>query len=222
MKMYAAENSKELNEYLRLTFFSKDPLLEKALQLAREKSLPNIELSLYDAHLLYVLTKANHVKIAVEIGTLGGYSGLHIARALPDDGHLYTFEKDKDHVELAEDVFQRADLEKKVTVIQGEALKTLPSIESKGPFDMVFVDADKNNYPNYFRWAQKNIKVGGMILGDNTLAFGHITDKEFHDDDLREQVESLKTFNHLCAQTEGFTGMMIPTGEGLTLSVRTE
>lgn len=222
MKKYAAENSKELNQYLESVFLKKDPFFEKILQLARKKNLPPIELSPYDGHLLHVLAKMNHAKTVVEIGTLGGYSGIHIARALPHDGHLYTFEKEKSHAELAEEVFRLAGLHEKVTVIQGEALKTLSSIENKGPFDMVFVDADKNNYPNYFRWAQKNIKVGGLIVGDNTLGFGHITDKEFEDEDLKKQVENLREFNTLCAQTEGFTGMMVPTGEGLTISVRTD
>ena len=108
-----------------------------------------------------------HGRRAIEVGTLIGYSAIHVARALPADGHLWTIEFERKHADLARANLAAAGVAAKVTVCDGAGVDVLPTLEPHGPFDAVFIDADKVNYHHYGRWAVANLRPGGIVLGDN-------------------------------------------------------
>ncbi len=189
---------------------------------AAKAGLPDIHVGPLDALHLEVLVRAARAKKAVEIGTLAGYSGESIARGLLRGGKLYTFEYDPRHAAVAKETFRRAGLSKRVEVIVGPALKNLKAIESKGPFDFVFIDADKVNYGRYFDWAAKHLRLGGAVAADNTFAFDFIADdaSKIKDERRRKNVRALQVFNRKVARDKRFASTIFPTGEGLTLAVK--
>lgn len=150
----------------------------------------------------------------VEIGTLAGYSGTWMARALPDDGKLYTVEKSAKHADVARRSFEHAGLEDKVEVHQGEALAILDNLSSKGPFDLVFIDADKTGYPDYLRWAVANLRSGGVVAAHNAYRSGRIFEPETDDD------RGMAAFNEALAAHPELDGIIIPMGDGMAVGVK--
>src|SRR5207249_3414648 len=114
-----------------------------------------------------LLCRLAGVTRAVEVGTLVGYSAIHIARALPAGGHLWTIEYEAEHAALARQNLATAGVADRVTVLQGAGVDVLPTLTGQGPFDAVFLDADKVSYAHYARWALANLRAGGLLLGDN-------------------------------------------------------
>ncbi|MEQ1878265.1 MAG: O-methyltransferase, partial [Bdellovibrionia bacterium] len=155
----------------------------------------------------------------VEIGTLGGFSGTCIARGLGDGGRLYTLEVNELNANVAREAFKTAGVGDRVDVLFGPALDSLSKIEKSGPFDLVFIDADKVNYINYFNWAARNLKIGGIVLADNTFAFGYIADDTTAGED-KPSVTALRQFNQAIANDKRFRSTILPTGEGLTFAVK--
>jgi caffeoyl-CoA O-methyltransferase len=219
-KQIAAENDPKIIDYLESTFKPEDEVLKTIRQIGEEAGLPMIQVGAMDALHIEILTRATHAKKAVEVGTLFGYSATCIARALPKDGKLYTFEADTRHAKLAQSVFKKFELENKIEVFTGPAMTNLPKITKEGPFDLVFIDADKENYPNYLNWAAENLKIGGIVIGDNTFAFGMIADEKFESTDDEKTVKAIKLFNNQAANGGRFRATLLPTGEGLTLAVK--
>lgn len=218
-KSFAASDPK-LAEYVRETFAPTDPLLDSARKSAARAGLPPIHVGPFDGLHLEVLTRLAGAKKIVEIGTLGGYSGLCLLRGAGAQGKLYTFEIEPKHAQAARQFFDDAGVGKQVEIFVGPALDQLPKIESNGPFDLVFIDADKVSYPNYLKWAARNLRIGGAVLADNTFAFGKIADSTFESQESRQTVDALRVFNWTAANGGQFRSTMIPTGEGLTLCVK--
>jgi caffeoyl-CoA O-methyltransferase len=133
---------------------------------------------------------------------------------------LYTFEFEPRHAEVAAESFRRAGVSAKTEIFVGPALANLPRIEKHGPFDLVFIDADKVNYPGYLAWAKRNVRVGGAILADNTFAWGMIGDERFDSPEDEAAVLALRRTNREAAEDPAFRATLLPTGEGLTLAVR--
>lgn len=219
-KTFGAPNDTAILQYLTSVFMPEDHVLNQIRRYSNESGLPSIHVGEFDGLHLEVLTKAINAKKIVEIGTLGGYSGVCLLRGGGPDAKLYTFEVSPKNAEVARKNFALAGLLEQTTIFEGPALENLNKIESHAPFDLVFIDADKNNYPNYLDWAHKNLKKGGVVLGDNTLAWGLIARTDLEDDRERKQIENLRKFNELCAKDGRFRATMIPTGEGLTLAVK--
>jgi caffeoyl-CoA O-methyltransferase len=223
-KSFAAQGA-ALADYVEATFRPEDEILAEIRKRAAAAGLPAIHVSPFDGLLLEVIARAAQAKKIVEIGTLAGLSGVCLARALPGDGVLHTFEYEPKHAEVARESFRKAGVEKKVTVHVGPALKNLPSIEEDGPFDLVFIDADKENYPNYLAWAAKHLRPAGVALCDNAFAWGLVAVgddapelKEGHNATARR---AIRATNAALADPRGpWRGMMIPTGEGLAMGVR--
>lgn len=198
---------------------------DQALRRIRENTvadgLPPISIGPDEGKLLDFLIRTCGAKKAVEVGTLAGYSGSWIARALPSDGVLHTFEFSAKHAEVARRNFESAGVAKKVRVHLGAALETLPKIDAEGPFDFVFIDADKPGYAGYLRWALAHTRPGAVVVADNAYLFGklHLDADQAGDDaagakSMREVLETMadpKLFSS-CA--------MIPTGEGMAVAVR--
>ena len=214
MKNYAAESDAGVLRYLNRVFKPEDPVLKEARERSLKAGLPEIQVGPLDALHLEVLARAAGARKAVEIGTLGGYSGIALARALGNAGRLHTFELDPKHAEVARESFRKAGVLDRVRIHVGPALERLPDCEPDAPFDLVFIDADKENYPAYLSWAADHLRVGGVVLGDNAFAFGEIVDGR------GAGPVAMREFNEVLAQGGRFRATMIPTGEGLALGVK--
>jgi caffeoyl-CoA O-methyltransferase len=220
-KDFAAAADPRIARYVEETFHPRDNLLQEVVDRTMANGLPQIQVAAMDGLHLEVLARAAGARKIVEIGTLAGYSGVCLARALPADGMLYTFEMDPKHARQAEETFRRAGVTSRVELRIGPALEKLREIEAKGPFDLVFIDADKISYPDYFDWAARFLKVGGLLVADNTLAWGLIADESFPTAEKASQVRGIRELNARAARDPRFRATLLPSGEGLTVAVRT-
>lgn len=213
-------NDRKIADYVERVFRPEDAVLKEIIERTKREGLPEIQLSAIDALHLEVIVRLVGAKKAVEIGTLAGYSGVTILRGMGKAAELHAFEIDPRHAAIAKKSFKKAGFEKEAVIYVGLALENLPKIEKKGPFDLVFIDADKVSYPKYLKWAEKNLRLGGVVVADNTFAFGMITDQCFNSSSEEEDVKALRTFNQDIAQGGHFRGTIFPTGEGLTVAVK--
>jgi caffeoyl-CoA O-methyltransferase len=181
--------------------------------------LPGIQVGRFDGLHLEVLARACGARRAVEIGTLGGYSGVCLLRGMGEGGFLHTFEVDPRHAEVARESFRRAGLERRVELHVGDAAERLADVAGRGPFDLVFVDADKLGYPAYLDWAEANLRVGGVVLADNTFGFGHVHEAR-PAGESPEAMAALRRFSERLARGGRFRATMLPTAEGLSLGVK--
>jgi caffeoyl-CoA O-methyltransferase len=204
-----------LAKWAEETFQPEDAVLREIRERAVKEGLPAIAVGPMDGLHLEVLARAAGATTAVEIGTLGGYSGVCLLRGLGPKGVLHTFEISEHHAQVARDSFAKAGFAKQAHVHVGPALEKLAGIESQGPFDVCFIDADKPSYPAYLKWAAEHLRVGGMVLGDNTFAWGDI-----HLPGGDEKRAALRRYNIDLAQGGRFRATMIPTAEGLAMGVK--
>ena len=167
-----------VDHYLAPLFAPSDPALDAALAASEAAGLPAIAVSAAQGRLLQLLAQANGSRRILEIGTLGGYSTIWLARALPARGTLVTLEYDPRHAAVAQANIARAGLAERVTVHVGAALDTLPKLEAAGagPFDFAFVDADKEHMAEYVNWAIRLAAPGALIVADNVVREGAVAD----------------------------------------------
>ncbi|MGD1099939.1 MAG: O-methyltransferase [Thermoplasmata archaeon] len=182
-----------VDAYLEEKLLPADPVLEEALRSSAAAGLPNIQVSPTQGKLLYLLAKALGARRVLEIGALGGYSTIWLARALPKDGRLVTLEVEAKHAEVASANIARAGLQDRVEIRLGRALETLPKIlaEKRGPFDLFFLDADKANTRAYFEWTLKLSRPGSLIVVDNVVRRGELADASSPSPDVRGMREFL-------------------------------
>src|SRR5438874_7048151 len=157
----AQYESEAIRAYLDRIHIPEDPGLERARTTPERAGVPDIAVGTSEGHMLGLLLKMIDARRVVEIGTLVGYSTIHLARALPADGRLWTLEANPRHAALARENIAAAGVADRVQLIEGPALDALPRLVEHGPFDAVFVDADKLNYPNYGRWAAEHLRTNG-------------------------------------------------------------
>ncbi|MFE4535611.1 O-methyltransferase [Streptomyces scopuliridis] len=164
-----------------------DEALSAALAASDAAGLPAINVAPNQGKLLHLLARIQGARTVLEIGTLGGYSTIWLARALPEDGKLISLEYDPAHAEVARANLAHAGLDKIAEVRTGAALETLPVLaaEDAGPFDLVFIDADKRNNPHYVEWALKLTRPGSVIIVDNVVRNGAVSDADSTDDAVR-------------------------------------
>ena len=172
-----------VDQYLTDTLVPADAALDAALHATADAGLPAISVSPNQGRLLHILALSHGARSILEIGTLGGYSAIWLARALPPGGRLITLEADPHHAEVARANLARAGLAEVAELRLGKALDTLPQLaaEGHGPFDLVFIDADKVNTAAYFAWALKLTRRGSLIITDNVVRNGAVIDAESHD-----------------------------------------
>jgi predicted O-methyltransferase YrrM len=186
-----------VDRYISDTLIPADPVLEAALTASKKAGLPAIAVAPNQGKLLMILAQAIGARSILEIGSLGGYSTIWLARGLPPDGRLVTLEFDPKHAEVARANIARAGLEDKVELRLGKALDTLPELaaEGLGPFDFIFIDADKGNYPGYLEWAVKLSRPGTLIIGDNVVREGGVIDADNSD----SSVQGVRKMNEIIA-----------------------
>jgi predicted O-methyltransferase YrrM len=186
-----------------------DPILDAALEDSAEAGLPDIAVTPSQGKLLYLLARMLRAKRILEIGTLGGYSTIWLARALPAEGMVVTLEADPKHFEAAQENIARAGLAKVVDQRLGLALETLPELEQEGagPFDFIFIDADKESSVEYFEWALRLSRPGGAILVDNVIRDGEVADPKTTD----ERVQGIRRLNEALAREPRVSATTIQT-----------
>jgi predicted O-methyltransferase YrrM len=165
-----------VDRYIDALFVADDAALKAALAASRAAGLPDIQVSAGQGKFLYLLAKMTGARRVLELGTLGGYSTIWLARALPEDGKLVTLEYEPRHAEVARENLARAGVADRVEVVVGPALSTLPGVieRTAGPFDLVFLDADKVNYSNYLTLVLGAVRSGSVILADNVVRGGAV------------------------------------------------
>jgi len=169
-----AQDWRAVDRYIEAALIGPDPVLEAALDAADQAGLPAIAVSPAQGKLLHLLARIQGARTVLELGTLAGYSTIWLARALPADGRLLTLEAEPRYAEVARSNLDRAGLTGLVEVVVGPALDTLPMVE--GPFDLIFIDADKQTYPEYLEWAMRLSRPGTVIVGDNVVRAGAVAD----------------------------------------------
>jgi predicted O-methyltransferase YrrM len=176
-----------IDDYMVQALSPSDPVLDQALADSRAAGLPAINVAPNQGKLLQLLARMIGARRVLEVGTLGGYSTIWLARALPADGKLISLEFSPKHAEVARANLARADLKVPVEVRVGPALDSLPGVaaDETEPFDLVFIDADKRNNPGYFDWALKLIRPGGVIIVDNVVRGGSVLKEESADPDVQ-------------------------------------
>src|SRR5436309_50599 len=176
-----------VDRYITDLLVPPDPALEAALQDSAAAGLPPYNVSPSQGKLLFLLARVQGARALLEIGTLGGYSTIWLARALPAGGRLITLEADPKHAEIARTNIARAGLDHLIELRLGKALEILPALaaDKRGPFDLVFIDADKPGTPDYFAWALKLSRVGSIIIADNVVRKGALIDANSTDPNVR-------------------------------------
>ena len=199
----------QVDQYFSSSLLGSDPILDGALEASAEAGLPLIAVSPNQGKLLQILAQMLDARSILEIGTLGGYSTIWLARGMRAGGRLITLELDPKHAAVAKKNLDRAGLGKVVDVRVGSALETLPRIaaEGRGPFDLIFIDADKANIPAYFEWAVKLSRPGALIIVDNVVRDGNVIDAESSD----ASVQGVRRFVEMLAARDDMSGTAIQT-----------
>lgn len=203
-------------QFLRDLFHSDDDDLSRLQEEAESEGIPNMSIGPEQGKFLQLLVQLTGARKVLEIGVLGGYSGTWIARALPEDGRLIGLELEQKHADFARRQWRRMGLAGKIEVRVGPALELLPHLAEEAPFDLVFIDADKGNYPEYLDYALRYSRPGTVILGDNVEMWGSLVDPEKQDWDW---VQGMRNFARLLSSHERLTSTVLPYPDGLAMAV---
>lgn len=188
-----------------------DPALARAYSAPAREGMPAIHLGRSEARLLGLLARLIQARRAVEVGTLAGFSAIELARGLAPGGRLWTIESDPHHAGVARGNLAIAGLGGRVTVLEGRGIDVLPTLAPEGPFDLMFLDADKEGYPDYGQWARDHLRPGGLLIADNVHLFGELLDEG-------ERPAAMRRFHEAAA--EAFDTTTIPTSDGLLVGIR--
>ena len=199
-----------VDNYISDLFLEADPALEAALGAISAAGLPAISVSPTQGKLLHLLAQVQGASKILEIGTLGGYSTIWLARALPAGGHLISLELDPKHAEVARANVARAGLADKVEIRLGRAVDSLKQLVAEGhggPFDLIFIDADKPGYADYLQWSLKLARRGTLIIADNVVRKGEVANPASSD----ANVQGIRRFNELLAAEKRVSTTVLQT-----------
>ena len=199
----------DVDQYFSDKLLPKDPILESAAEAAEKAGLPPIAISPNQGKFLQLLSQIIGAQSILELGTLAGYSTIWLARGMRPGGRLITVEVDPKHADVAKSNISRAGLKDAVEVRLGSALGVLPQLfaEKRGPFDLIFIDADKENIPDYFEWSMKLSHPGTLIIVDNVVRDGAVIDANSPD----PRIEGVRKFVDLLAAESRASGTTIQT-----------
>lgn len=206
----------QLQEYIFDLFVKQDEALTFAWEDTHQKGLPAISVKPDEGRFLQLLVRICGAAKAVEIGTLGGYSGIWIARGLPPGGKLITLEKEPYHAQIAREHFKRAGVADQIEIRVGDAHKLLGEISGEGPVDFVFIDAEKPGYETYFDWAIEHVRTGGVIAAHNAFRSGRVLEADSTD----ESTQAIKSFNRRIAAEPHVMSTIYPAGDGTLIAVK--
>lgn len=199
--------------FIREMFTPEDDTLRTVRQNIIDRGLPVINIRAEEGHMLLFLARLCGARRMLEIGTLAGYSGIWLARALPEGGTLITLEMDPRHAQIAREHFALAGVADRIQLIEGEAMHTLnTTLAGADPFDMVFIDADKDGYPDYYEWAVTHTRPGGLITAHNAFRSGYL----FADD---PKANPTRAMLKQMANDPRVTSTIVPVGDGFAAAV---
>ncbi len=202
---------RRLTLFVRALFAPEDAILQTVRQRTTEQGLPQIAIRPEEGQMLYFLASLIGARRILEIGTLAGYSGIWLARALPAEGELVTLELDPRHAQVAREHFRLAGLGERVRVLEGEAMHTLTHALADEHFDMVFVDADKTGYPDYLAWSVEHVRSGGLIAAHNAFRGGQLFADDPRSQATRQMLEAMAAHARLLST-------IIPVGDGIAVA----
>ncbi len=205
----------DLDTYKREVFAREDDLLKNIMPDAAEQGIPRISVSPEAGQTLYLLAKTIGAKKILEFGALAGYSGIWLARALPEDGQFITLEIEPKHAEVTRRNYEKAGLSDRTDVRLGDGTKLMQDAAQDGPFDLIFIDADKENYPKYLDFALENTRSGGLIIADNANGHGH-AHRALPKGDGRRGIQD---YNRRAANHPKLISNIIPVGGWLAVSL---
>lgn len=206
--------TQELHDYIERLYSPQTGILKELLQETQKLEIPMIQISSDQGRFLYMLTKLSGAVNALEIGTLTGYSGMHIAKGLKKGGMLVTVDINPAHSAVAQKYFEKAGLASKTKIVTSPALDYMKSASSEGrKFDLIFIDADKTSYRNYYEEALKVSNSGTLIIFDNMLKGGNVIDDSIHDPDL----DAVREMNQLLSDDSRIEAVLLTVGDGFTL-----
>ncbi|RST61691.1 O-methyltransferase [Siminovitchia terrae] len=207
---------KQINQYIDTVFYDPDPILEEVISSIKENGMPSISVSPSSGKLLTMLVSIAGAKNILEIGALGGYSGICLARGFGEEGTLTSLELKDEYAELAGSNLTKAGFGNQVSYMAGPALENLETLVSdQKRFDFFFIDADKANYDNYLEYCIKLADPGALIVADNMLAGGSVADP---DATPKRYTEFMKKFNKMVANHPQLESLLLPIGDGMTVS----
>ncbi len=205
----------EIHAFITETFAKEDGPARSARLDSPGLGLPEISINAEEGRFLMLLAAAAKARLAVEIGTLGGYSGIWIARGLSQGGKLITIDVNPHHSKVAAGHFAAAGLADRVELLTGDASSELRNISPRAPFDFVFIDADKEGYPEYFEWAVQNVRTGGLIAAHNAFRGGRIVQSN------SGEPEIMRKFLEKTAMDPRVISTIYPGGDGTLVAVKT-
>ena len=195
----------DVDRYITDLFIGPDDALDAALAASDDAGLPAIAVSPALGKFLMLLATAIGARTILEIGTLGGYSSIWLARGLQSEGRLVTLELDQKHADVARSNLERAGVADRVEIVVGPALDSLENVE--GPFDLIFIDADKDNYPGYFEHSLRLSRPGTVIVADNVVRDGEVINEATED----PRIAGVRRFNELVANDSRVSATAIQT-----------
>ena len=207
--------NKDIEKYINNNSLELNPIQKEIISYNEKLGLiKRMQISVSQCHFLHLIIKLSKVKKILEIGTFTGLSSLSMSLALPKDGKLIALDKDKKTTKVAENFFKKAKQEKKIKTIIKPALDSLKDlIKNKNKFDLVFIDADKKNYKNYYNQSLHLINTNGLIIIDNVLWYGNVVNKKSND----KNTLSIREFNSYINKDKRTENLIIPIGDGFTI-----
>lgn len=206
----------KINKYINSVFTKEDEVLEGVIRSIEEHGMRQISVPPASGKLLTMLVSISGAKNILEIGALGGYSGICLARGFGSEGKLTSLELEESYAELAKSNLSKAGFESQVNYLTGPALESLEKLIDEGAnFDFFFIDADKGNYVNYLEVCIKLAQPGAIIVADNVLAGGSVADSSI---EPRQNTEIMKSFNEIVAKHPQLESLLMPIGDGMTVS----
>ncbi|MDE2698168.1 MAG: O-methyltransferase [Gemmatimonadota bacterium] len=205
----------DLDTYKREVFACEDDLLKNIMPDAAEQGIPRISVSPEAGQTLYLLARTIGAKKILEFGALAGYSGIWLARALPEDGQFITLEIEPKHADVTRRNYEKAGLSDRTDVRLGDGTKLMQDAVQDGPFDLIFIDADKESYPKYLDFALENTRPGGLIIADNANGHGH-AHRALPEGDGRRGIQD---YNRRVANHPRLISNIIPVGGWLAVSL---
>ncbi len=194
------------------------------LQWVKERILATdwpIHIAPEEGRLLQLLIRLGRLKRILEIGTHAGYSTMWMAMALPEDGHIFTIERDQNRIRMARETFLHFEnYSHQITLLEGKAIDVLQTLKNEPLFDLIFIDADKLNYMNYLTWAEQHIRKGGLIIGDNTFLSGAVYGEPTTQRISPSALNAVHEFNQRLGDQTVFSSVMLPSKEGWTMGMK--
>lgn len=203
-----------LDAYVNELFAPEDDVLKEIQARADANDLPSISIKPFEGRLLQFLLQSIGAKKVVEVGGLAGYSAVWLARGLPADGQIYVVEKSSKHAGIVRETFEKAGLTGRAHVLEGDVLIMLSKLTPHGPFDFVFIDADKQSSPHYFDWAVRNLRDGGIVAIHNAYRHGTVLDPQTADD------YAVNDINRAVAARSDLFATIVGVGDGLLAAIK--